>query len=289
MGSGAKDYLIHGFNGYGFTSLDGTQNKSWISSIKKWCSGDKAASCQSADKCAQCRERLKAAQTERLTVLGEAQAELSHEIKNPLAAMLLQAQLMQRSREDGRGKDFARRVEASIRQIQKVIDGAQILARNAEADPFEPVRVEKIIQDATEISKWTLSSKGISLRVEAGASDATIKCRPVQICQVLVNLIHNARDAVENLKEPWIRISAEEKSNTVSLVVTDAGNGISPEVQTHLMEPFFTTKPAGKGTGLGLSISRQIAETHGGSLFLDTKAPHTCFRLELPKFCAIPA
>lgn len=276
-----------GFYGYGCTRLEPSQG-SWIASIGSWCglggsSFRKALSTKRA-----CLEKSNAAQAERLATLGEVQAEVSHEIKNPLSAMLLQAQIMQRNGGDAKAMEFAHRIEISVKRIQKIIDGVQILTRNSEADPFESVSIGTVIDHAAEISKWTLSSKRIPLLVNAAASNATVRCRPAQICQVLINLIHNARDAVENLHEPWIRINAEERSDSISLSVTDSGNGISAEVQKKLMEPYFTTKPAGKGTGLGLAISRKIAETHGGSLFLDTKALHTCFRLELPKFCAIP-
>ena len=63
----------------------------------------------------------------------------------------------------------------------------------------------------------------------------------------------------------------------------DSGAGIPTDVQARLMTPFFTTKGVGKGTGLGLSISKGLAESHGGRLELMDGAPHTCFRLALPK------
>jgi signal transduction histidine kinase len=214
------------------------------------------------------------------------QAEVAHEIKNPLAAILLQAQIAQRGGADAGTREFAARVERAAKKIQKIIDGVQALARDSEDDPVESVTVSRILDDAAEVSQWTLSDKKIPLLVSATETNAVVRCRPSQICQVLVNLIHNARDAIEHLNGPWIRLRAEESPRSISLSVTDAGGGISAEIREHLMEPYFTTKPKGKGTGLGFSISKRIAERHGGALFLDTSVPNTCFRLELPK--AIP-
>jgi signal transduction histidine kinase len=105
----------------------------------------------------------------------------------------------------------------------------------------------------------------------------------VQICQVLLNLLQNAFDAVVDCEgERWVELDVSVQKRWLVFSVTDSGPGIPDEARSRIMEPFFTTKPVGKGTGLGLSISRTIAFDHGGTLALAQEPGHTCFRLILP-------
>ena len=92
-----------------------------------------------------------------------------------------------------------------------------------------------------------------------------------------------AIDAVKGKHEAWIRITSELKGREViRITVEDSGVGIMPSIAGSLMQPFFTTKETGKGTGLGLSISKALIEEHGGTLFLNSEAAHTCFVIEIP-------
>ena len=109
-----------------------------------------------------------------------------------------------------------------------------------------------------------------------------IPCREAQISQVLLNLIANAADAVQDLSERWIRIEVSRNADAVEIAVTDSGGGIPDEIRARVMQPFFTTKPAGQGTGFGLSISRAFAEAHAGTLTIDVASPHTRFVVTLP-------
>ena len=101
--------------------------------------------------------------------------------------------------------------------------------------------------------------------------------------QVLLNLLFNARDAVRDLKDKWVRLEVMNLSDFVEFSVTDSGTGISNAVRERIMQPFFTTKDVGQGTGLGLSISRGIVEAHGGRLYYDEKSQHTRFVFVIPK------
>ncbi|MCB0419275.1 MAG: hypothetical protein KDD39_16635, partial [Bdellovibrionales bacterium] len=88
---------------------------------------------------------------------------------------------------------------------------------------------------------------------------------------------------VRSQSNPWIRIEVRDLGPDVEVSITDSGSGIPESVRKRLMEPFFTTKPAGVGTGLGLSIARSIVRTHQGTLSLDTESKHTRFVIKLPK------
>jgi C4-dicarboxylate-specific signal transduction histidine kinase len=111
----------------------------------------------------------------------------------------------------------------------------------------------------------------------------TARGRPLQIGQVLLNLIQNARDAVENLSSKWIRISIRREGSDLELAVEDSGQGLKPDILARIGQPFFTTKPFGKGTGLGISISRKIMAAHGGSLDVDAQHPNTRFVVVMPQ------
>ncbi len=122
-----------------------------------------------------------------------------------------------------------------------------------------------------------------SCRSRRPRADLPFECRPAQVLQVLVNLLNNAFDAIQNNTEKWVRLGVEDAGDQLVISVTDSGKGIPSETAQQTLQAFFTTKPPGKGTGLGLSLSREIAESHHGSLTIDTKKPNTCFVLRLPK------
>lgn len=115
--------------------------------------------------------------------------------------------------------------------------------------------------------------------------EVMIECHPVQISQVLINLLKNAEDALtdeKNENERWVTLAFEVASPFVLIHVSNGGQKISEEIQTKLFEPFFTTKGVGKGTGLSLSISRGIMQEHQGGLVFIPTEPQTTFTLTLP-------
>lgn len=123
---------------------------------------------------------------------------------------------------------------------------------------------------------------GIDLRVTVPTSPIYISCRPAQLCQVLLNLINNAHDAIENSPEKWLEVQALENSAGLELKVIDSGPGVPAELREKIFNPFFTTKAVGKGTGLGLSISHGIVKSLNGSLKIAEDSPHSCFAISLP-------
>ncbi|MGZ3650763.1 MAG: two-component system sensor histidine kinase NtrB [Bdellovibrionota bacterium] len=226
-------------------------------------------------------ERARQFSLERLMSVGEMAAGIAHEIKNPLAAILLQAQLLSRkSKEAGSasaGIQAADRIAAMAKRIEKIITGLQSFSRNAESDPMEEVALGKLFDDVVDFCRVGLERRQIKFSVDRGGDELKVRCRAGQISQVLLNLVNNAKDAVEGLEEKWIRLAAETRGNFLMVSVTDSGSGIPREHRARLMEPFFTTKEKGKGTGLGLHISRKILENHGGALLLDEDSPNTRF------------
>ena len=112
--------------------------------------------------------------------------------------------------------------------------------------------------------------------------DILIFCDPVEIEQVVVNMINNAIDAVKGQDMRWVKLIAFKADEQVLLQIQDSGPGISPEIEVKLFEPFFTTKPAGEGTGLGLSIAKGILDQHKASVRLNREFSNTCFEIAFP-------
>jgi len=234
------------------------------------------------------QERARQLSVERLTALGEMAAGIAHEIRNPLSAILLQAQILQRDEKNpidavSKMTRSGERIERTVRRIEKIITNLKSLCRNAELDPLEEVNAKKLFDDAADFCRESFTKHQIKLTIEEKGLDLTFLCRAAQISQVLLNLLINAKDAIENLEDRWVRLSAEEDDGCISLSVTDSGNGIPAELRPKVMEAFFTTKENGKGTGIGLNISKKILESHGGALLIDLESTNTRFVCKIPK------
>jgi C4-dicarboxylate-specific signal transduction histidine kinase len=222
----------------------------------------------------------------KMAALGEMSGNIGHEINNPLAAILLRAQRLQRlAAKDKLDVDVVRGTAADIQatadRIRRIVDALRSFARDAEADPMRPESVHAIVTETIELCAQRFRHHSIELIVDPIAADLYVDCRGVQISQVLLNLLGNAHDAVESAARRRVRVTAEGDERQVRIAVTDSGPGIPPELRARIMEPFFTTKELGKGTGLGLSVSKGIAEAHGGHLTFDAGAAETRFVLTL--------
>ncbi len=150
-----------------------------------------------------------------------------------------------------------------------------------------PHAIKKIVEESLFLVTPRLRRELVQVTVEAN-TDAVVQCSPIEIEQVLVNLLNNAVDAVKELSERWIKIGVADDEGDPSVFVMDSGTGIPESMQEDIFTPFRTTKAPGEGTGLGLAISRQIAEEHGGTLSYGRDSGNTCFRLTLPRHCEGP-
>lgn len=229
------------------------------------------------------KERAAREYAGRLAAVGETASNIAHEIRNPLGAILMSAELTRM--EPGASQDAVegmKKVEKWATQIKKIIEGVSLLSRDASSDPFESVAVVKSIRDVVDIVKARVAKENIQILVDPIPEDLRIKGRSVQIFQVLMNLVNNAADAIQGQSEKWVRIGVQRSDGFVKILVKDSGDGIPAELTDKIMKPYFTTKAVGKGTGLGLSISKEIINAHGGRLYLDTSAKNTSFVIELP-------
>jgi signal transduction histidine kinase len=115
-----------------------------------------------------------------------------------------------------------------------------------------------------------------------GNRQALILCRRLQVSQVLINLLNNARHAVDGSEKKVVQIHCRNDRGQVEISVTDSGVGIPEEFANKIFLPFFTTKEVGKGTGLGLSISKGLIQNQNGKLELEILPVGTKFTITLP-------
>lgn len=239
--------------------------------------------------------RASAYQASRLAELGVMAAGIGHEINNPLQALSyglgilrlrLESPALSREQLSEDGLRIVKRATATIQRIAAIVQGLRSFSHEDASGEFGAVDLCEVMHEIQELGSATMPSAGLELKVECPAEPLIVRGRRAQIGQVMVNLINNARDAVEGsteLAEKWVRVVARDLGESVELSVSDSGPGIPAELREQLMVPFFTTKGVGRGTGLGLSISKAIVDHHHGRLYLDTAAAHTRFVVVLPK------
>lgn len=228
------------------------------------------------------------ATSSKLAAIGEMAAGVGHEINNPLTATLLGIQwLQEKLKKDQTETEEVRKIlqqmKSACERIAKIVAGLKFISREGSGDPFVEVFLQEIIEDSLILCQARFKGGGVKLIIKSFPEKIKLICRPVQISQVILNLLSNAFDAVAGTPDPWVQLEVRDLDNEVELNVTDSGHGVPPAIAEKIMRPFFTTKAIGKGTGLGLSVSSKIISDHGGSFFLDRKNPHTRFVVRLPQ------
>lgn len=234
------------------------------------------------------RDITEMARATRLSHLGEIAAGLSHEMMTPLTVMDFHLSHA-RSKLQGQGELKVTEVEALLTNLEKSKDrlintmrSVREFSRDLGVVPSGEASLAAILQEVVELTQPRLQKHNCLLRLPEKLPVESLVCRSPQIVQILTNLIHNGADAVADLSERWVELRLEKHGSDLEFLVLDAGLGIPPAQAVKLMNPFYTTKPAGAGTGLGLSLAAKMAIQHRGELRYDPTSPHTCFRLRLP-------
>jgi len=226
---------------------------------------------------------LQLVQSEKIASVGRMAAGVAHEINNPLAGILMYAEIL---------RDSLKYNKQDLEDIQEIID--------------QTLRCKKIVAELLEFSRRSvgrvstfrvddLVDKSLNLLVDQALFqdiEVLVDLEPDlppmsgdqgQLQQVLTNLFINAADAMKGRGKLHINARYESRQNRFVLSVSDTGPGVPEELRDKIFDIFFTTKPVGQGTGLGLSISKKIIELHGGTLSLHSP-PHggATFTMELP-------
>jgi len=237
------------------------------------------------------RTQADAIRASQLAALGELAAGVAHEINNPINGVINYAQLLINRLSDNQNQDLAQRIIHESNRIASIVGGLLSFAR-PQQENRRPISLSETLDDCLALAGAQLRRDGIEPRIELSADLPPVNALKYQLQQVFLNLISNARYAL-NEKFPgqhpdkYLEIHGEAlgdgDKDRVLLTFKDHGSGIPGELLERVRNPFFTTKPAGQGTGLGLSISCGIIENHGGKLTLESVAgEYTTVFVELP-------
>jgi C4-dicarboxylate-specific signal transduction histidine kinase len=216
-------------------------------------------------------------QATKLQTLGELTASLTHEINNPLSALKgysyqiaeelkspeLDLQVIKLSNE---------RIDFNLRRIAQISNSIRSFARDGFKEKLEPVLVKELFDEVKILVSHHIKSAGVELEFQEPPAALAVMGSRVQIEQVLINLLSNAKDAVCAGTDRKIQVGFVLGQGSVELFVEDNGPGVSDALKEKIFTPFFTTKERGHGTGLGLYISQMIAERHNSELVLKSEA-----------------
>lgn len=210
----------------------------------------------------------------KLASLGTFAAGLAHELNNPLTTVTGFAQRLARA-EDEATREQATAILRAASRMRAVI--GQLDAERAAGAAIDRVIVARCLEDVIGLLEPELQRLGIEFEQQVPAA-IRVRANPAQLESVFVNVLINACQALEGIKDRKrkITIQAEEVAEWIDISVDDSGDGMSEEVRARACDPFFTTKDVGQGSGLGLYLIHRIIEAHGGSLRLDVSPLGGC-------------
>ena len=218
------------------------------------------------------RHRNEMAHLSRVSTLGELSGSIAHELNLPLTAILSNAQAAQRVLANGADLAEVRNILSEIvsedKRAGEVIRRLRLLLKKGQVQ-HQSLRINKVVRDVLKLIRSDLINQKINVDTRLARNLPMVIGDPVQLQQVLMNLVVNACDAMADRdrseRRLFIRTGIENGSSAVIVSVTDRGTGIPEKTMEQIFEPFFTTKT--KGMGLGLSVCRTIIGAHRGKLW----------------------
>src|SRR2546422_179394 len=226
-------------------------------------------------------------QAGKLATLGELTTGVAHELNNPLnniglfvgnAVDLIELAVTEKGQ-------IVRELGHAMQQVSKATEIISHLRTFGRAAPVsrEPTSLRQVIERALSLIREQLRLREIEVTVDLGPEEPVVLGNAIQLEQVFINLLTNARDAVAEAPRKAIRIAGSTGSGAVEVSLADTGHGIPSGLEQRIFDPFFTTKEVGKGTGLGLSITYGIVKEHGGTISVaSTPGEGATFLIQLP-------
>lgn len=222
-------------------------------------------------------------QSEKLSAVGEFVAGVAHELNNPLAAVVGFSEMLKDNDVDTKNRRYLDMINKAALRCQKIVQSLLSFARRHQPER-KPMSVNSMVEAVLEMLNYQLRTSNIEVVTQLDPSVPVVMADGHQIQQVLLNVINNARQAMESRQSGGqIRIVTETTGENVRIVIQDNGPGISPENLRKIFDPFFTTKQVGQGTGLGLSLCYGIIKEHGGNITPSSRLGEgATFTIDLP-------
>lgn len=229
------------------------------------------------------RLRREAVQQEKMVAIGMLAGGIAHEINNPLGGILAMAQLL--IRETGENKTLSadlREIEDAAIRCKKIVRDLLDFSRISNEEEKRLLNLNSLVEKVIPFVSSNIKSSNIKLELDLSADLPGIMGIPDRVQQIFLNLLTNACHAMPNGGTLKVKTSSDRRE-TVHILISDSGVGISEENLKNIFEPFFTTKGPSKGTGLGLSIVYRIVKEHGGAIDVDSKlGKGTTFTVSFP-------
>ncbi len=235
-------------------------------------------------------------QASKMATLGEMATGVAHELNQPLSVIKTSSSFfMKKINKKEHIRDNVRfalleKIDHNVDRATKIINHMRQFARKSNME-LEYVQVNDVLEGAFEIFSQQLKVRGISVLRDLEPDLPRIKADPGRLEQVFINLLINARDAIEaklaadpsKSDDSRITLHTKRENKHILVEICDTGVGIPKAVLDKIFEPFFTTKEVGKGTGLGLSISYGIIKECGGNIHVtSTEGEGACFTMKFP-------
>ncbi|HWA26388.1 MAG TPA: ATP-binding protein [Lacunisphaera sp.] len=222
-------------------------------------------------------------QSEKLSAVGQFVAGVAHELNNPLTSVIGFSELLQATSNDTKQQEQLGHITRNALRCHKIVHSLLGFSRQHEPER-KLVNLHEVADAVLEIVSYDMRVNNVSLVREYAPNLPPLLGDSHQLQQVVLNIVSNARQALETFRRDGCIIIRTGATDThVSLRILDNGPGISAENLKKIFDPFFTTKPLGKGTGLGLSLSYGIVQEHRGSIRAESQpGVGTEFILEFP-------
>ena len=226
-------------------------------------------------------------QAGKLATLGELTTGVAHELNNPLNNIGLfignVIDLIELGEADP--QRMLHELHSAMQQVHKateIISHLRTFGRAATVSR-EPVVINQVIQRAISLVHKQLHLRQIEVQLRFPSEDVIVIGNAIQMEQVFINLLTNARDALADMTQKMITITCTVKTDVVNIHFCDTGPGIPAGLEQRIFDPFFTTKEVGAGTGLGLSITYGIIKEHQGSIAVESRPGEgALFIIQLP-------
>jgi PAS domain S-box-containing protein len=235
--------------------------------------------------------------SERMASLGSMLAGVAHELNNPLAAIGGFAQLLLREQMSDDDRSAIETIYHESQRAAKIVRDLLAFSRRQEQERRERVDLNEIIRYIIDAQRYQIETQGIRRELALEAGLPPVLAQPSQLEQVVLNLVVNARQALESTTDrraaeqragheappPVIAVRTSSTGGIVVLEIEDNGPGIPPEHRSRIWDPFWTTKDEGEGTGLGLAVVHGIVSGYGGTIDVETEVGEgTRFIVKLP-------